>query len=104
MLPLDHRRCFTESSVGFRDHWRGQDVVSAGCSAALVMELRPLAITTLRAAPVAVIDSTECLEPAARLLPLQLHFLDHVCLEGQRPSDTMGFLPRRKNQVQHHSS
>jgi hypothetical protein len=30
MLPLDRRFRFMESSMGFRDHWKGQEVVTAG--------------------------------------------------------------------------
>ena len=49
--------------------------VGGGSPAALVMELRPSAVTIPRVAPVAVIAGTDVLELAARLPPLRLRFL-----------------------------
>ena len=51
----------------------GREAVSSGggeSPAALVMELRPLAEMIQRTAPIAVVDGTDCLELAARLLSL----------------------------------
>ena len=74
-LPLDHRYRSRQVQWGFRDHYRGREVVSAGGPAALVMELRPLAEMIPGTALVAVVDRTDFLELAVMLLPLRLHFL-----------------------------
>ena len=76
ILPLVRRCRFMASSVGLPRPLEGaRGLVGGGSPAALVMELRPLAVTIPRAAPVAVIDGTVFLELAARLLPLRLRFL-----------------------------
>ena len=76
MLPLDRRGRFMASPVGLSRPLEGaRGLVGGGSPAVLVMELRPLAVTTPRAAPVAVIDGTDSLELVARLLPLRLRFL-----------------------------
>ena len=51
----------------------GREVVRSGggeSPAVLVMELRRLVEMIPRAAPIAVVDGTDCLELAASLLPL----------------------------------
>ena len=79
---------FTASSVG--------RVGGGGGAAALVMELRPFVVMMSRAAPVAVIDGTDFLEPAAMPLLLRFALLNRVRLTGQRPRDDVKFLPRQK--------
>ena len=76
MLPLDRRCRFRARSVGLPSPLEGaRGRVGGGSPAALVMELRPFAVTMPRAAPVAVIAGTDFRELAARLLPLRLRFL-----------------------------
>ena len=76
MLPLDRRCRFMARSVGLPRPLEGaRGRVGGGRPAALVMELRPFAVTIPRAAPEAVMAGTDFLELAARLLPLRLRFL-----------------------------
>ena len=75
-LPLDRRCRFIASSMGLpRPPEGARGRVGGGSPAALVMELRPLAVTIPRVGPVAVIAGTVFLELAERLLPLRLRFL-----------------------------
>jgi len=84
MLPLDRRCRFMASSVALPRPLEGARGLVGGASpAALVMELRPLAVTIPRAVPVAVIDGTDFLELAARLLPLRLRFLNTSVLSDK---------------------
>jgi len=39
MLLVDRGYRFIERSTGFREHWKGREVVPAGGPAALIMEL-----------------------------------------------------------------
>ena len=80
MLPLDRRCRFTAScSVGLPRPLEGASSrVGGGSPAALIMELRPFAVTMPRAAaPVAVTagPDADLRAFAARLLPLRLRFL-----------------------------
>ena len=71
VLPLDRPSRFMASSVGLPKPLEGaRGRVGGGSPAELVVELRPFAITILRAAPVAVMVGTDFLELSARLLPL----------------------------------
>ena len=67
--------------------------VGGSSPAALVMELRPLAVTIPRA-PVAVIAGTEFLELAAAAVAIAL--LDHIHLEGQMSSNAVEFLEAKR--------
>ena len=57
--------------------------VGEGSPAALVIELRLLAVPISRAAPAAVIDSIGFLELSARLLRLRLRFLTMFLLKDR---------------------
>ena len=97
MLPLDRRCRFRARSVGLPSPLEGaRGRVGGGSPAALVMELRPFAVTMLRTAPVAVIAGTDFRELAARLLPFRLCLLITSVLR-ERPSYTVEFLQRRKS-------
>ena len=60
------------------------------------MELRPLAVTIPRAAPVAVIAGTEFLELAAAAAAVAIALLDHIHLEGQGPSNAVELLEAKR--------
>ena len=78
MLPLDRRCHFMAISVGLPKPPEGDGgYVGAGNPGALVVEIRPVAVTIPRAAPVAMIVGTDLLELAEKLLRLLLRFLSH---------------------------
>ena len=103
MLPLDRRCRFRASSVGLPSPLEGaRGRVGGGSPAALVMELRPFAVTMPRAAPVAVIAGTDFRELAARLLPLRLRFFITSVLRDSGRVTPWSFCREEKaNQIQY---
>jgi len=104
MLPLVRRCRFMASSVGLPRPLEGaRGRVGGGSPAALVMELRPLAVTIPRAAPVAVMVATDFLVLAARLLPLRLRFLITSVLRDRGRVTPWSFCRGEQTQVQYNS-
>lgn len=73
--------------------------VGGGSPAALVIELRFLAVAIPREAPVAVINSIQSLELSVRLLRLRLRFQSTFLLKDRGQVTPWNFW-RRKAQVQ----
>lgn len=96
MLPLVRRCRFRASSLELPRPLEGASGrVGGGSPAALVMELRPFAVTIPRAAPpVAVMAGIVFLELAARLLPLRLRFLITSVLSDSGRVTPWSFCPK----------
>jgi len=75
MLPVDRCYRFIERSTGFREHWKGREVVSAGGACGADHGVTPLTLMTPRAALVAVIVGTEFFELTARPVQSRSRFL-----------------------------
>ena len=97
ILPLDHRYRSRRVQWGFRDHYRGREVVSAGGSCGAGDGVTPFGGNDTGNGACSGGRSDRLSRASCNAAAVAIALLDNLRLEGQWPSDAMECLPRRKN-------